>query len=62
MILPSTFKKVQGTISLIEIKNNEAKRGDEAKKGGGKEGKKKHKNKNATTNWSKIMANLTNSK
>jgi hypothetical protein len=35
MILPPTFKKFQGTISLTEIKNDEAKRGHEAKKGGG---------------------------
>ena len=50
MILPPTFKKVQGTISLTEIKNNEAKRGIEAKKGGGKEGNKKCKNENSNSN------------
>ncbi len=49
-ILPPTFKKVQGTISLTEIKNNEAKRGIEAKKGGGKEGNKKCKNENSNGN------------
>jgi hypothetical protein len=40
MILSPTFKKVQDTISLAEIKNDEAKRGNEAKTGLGKEGNK----------------------
>jgi hypothetical protein len=50
MILLPTFKKVQGTISLAEIKNKEPKRGNKAKKEGGKEGNKKHKNKNGNSN------------
>jgi hypothetical protein len=50
MILPLTFKKVQGTISLTEIKNEEPKKGGKAKKGGGKEGNKKRKNKNGNGN------------
>ena len=44
MILPPTFKKVQGTISSADNKNKEA------KKGGGKEGNKKLKNKNRNGN------------
>jgi hypothetical protein len=44
MMLPLTFKKVQGTISLAENKN------EEAKKGGGKEGNKKCKNKSGNSN------------
>jgi hypothetical protein len=39
-----TFKKVQGTISSVDNKNKEA------KKGGGKEGNKKQKNKNGSGN------------
>jgi hypothetical protein len=41
LILPSTFKKVQGTISVAESKS------DEPKKEGGKGGDKKQKNKNS---------------
>jgi hypothetical protein len=50
MILPPTFKNNQGTILLTKNKNNEAKRGNKAKKGGGKEGNKKHKNENGNGN------------
>ena len=50
MILPPTFKKVQGTISLMEIKNDEPKRGNKAKKGGNMEGNEKCKNKNGNGN------------
>jgi hypothetical protein len=35
---------------LRENKNNESKRGNEAKKGGGKEGNKKRKNENGNSN------------
>jgi hypothetical protein len=38
LILPSTVKKVQGTISIADNKNGKP------KKGGGKDGDKKHKN------------------
>jgi hypothetical protein len=37
----------------MEIKNDEAKRGNEAKKGGGKEGNKKRKNENGNGNLDK---------
>jgi hypothetical protein len=60
MILPMTFKKFQGTISLAGNKNDEAKINNEAKKGGGKKGNKKTRMAMAT--WSTIMANLTNLK
>jgi hypothetical protein len=44
LILPSTFKKVQGTISVAESKSIEP------KKEGGKGGDKKRKNKNSNGN------------
>jgi hypothetical protein len=44
MILPSTFKKFQRTISSVDSKN------EVAKKGGGKENNKKCKNKNGNGN------------
>jgi hypothetical protein len=50
MMLPLTSKKVQGTISLMEIKNDEPKRGNKAKKGGNMEGNEKCKNKNGNGN------------
>ncbi len=44
MILPSSFKKVQGTFSFVDNKTNEPKRG------GGKDGDKKRKNEQGNSN------------
>jgi hypothetical protein len=44
LILPSSFKKVQGTFSFVDNKTNEPKRG------GGKDGDKKRKNEQGNSN------------